>query len=118
MEEGEHPKAAFLREIEEELGYKANIVHELGYIEEHKSMTCFMQRSYCYIAQTVGVCNEPRFTEQEQALGLSIHWMTMDKAVELMHASVLHSYDYAAKFMTYRDQLILAESYNFLSCAK
>jgi 8-oxo-dGTP diphosphatase len=33
VNEGEHTKAAFLREIREETGFEADIIHELGYIE-------------------------------------------------------------------------------------
>ncbi|WP_256974948.1 NUDIX hydrolase [Paenibacillus amylolyticus] len=51
IDEGEEIRDAFLREIKEESGYEAEIIHELGYIEEHKNKNNFMQHSYCFVAK-------------------------------------------------------------------
>jgi 8-oxo-dGTP diphosphatase len=51
LEEAEKKEEAFLREIKEETGYEAEIIDELGYIEEHKNRNNFMQYSYCYLAK-------------------------------------------------------------------
>lgn len=36
IDQGEEIRDAFLREIKEETGYEAEIIYELGYVEEHK----------------------------------------------------------------------------------
>lgn len=48
IEEGESKEEAFLREIREETGFEAEILHDLGYIEEHKNNNNFLQYSYCF----------------------------------------------------------------------
>ena len=45
IEADETREEALLREIKEETGYEAEIIYDLGYIEEHKNRNNFMQIS-------------------------------------------------------------------------
>jgi ADP-ribose pyrophosphatase YjhB (NUDIX family) len=115
MEEGEDTKAAFLREIKEETGYDAEIIHELGYIEEHKKRNDFMQFSYCFIAKAHNSVGNVMLSESEMQLGMEVKWMTLDKALEVMNESVLNCDDYSTKFMILRDKTILEQAVNILA---
>lgn len=106
IEDGEQAQDAFLREIMEETGYEAEIFHELGYIEEHKKRNDFMQYSYCYAAKANHSPRSAMLSENEQQLGMTVTWMTLDKALEVMNDS-LHSNDYSTGFMILRDTTIL-----------
>jgi 8-oxo-dGTP diphosphatase len=114
VNEGEHTKAAFLREIREETGFEADIIHELGYIEEHKKRNDFMQLSYCYIARA-GKRQHTMLSESEELLGMAVEWMTLDKALEVMNDSFLICDDYSTRFMILRDKTILAKTVNILT---
>ncbi|KRF09644.1 NUDIX hydrolase [Paenibacillus sp. Soil766] len=110
VDEGEDSKDAFLREIQEETGYDAEIIHELGYIEEHKNRNNYMQFSYCYLAKANDSICDPMLTDNEIQLGMVVRWMTLDQALSVMQESVLNCADYSAKFMLLRDQTILEEA--------
>jgi 8-oxo-dGTP diphosphatase len=111
IEETEKREEAFLREIKEETGYEAEIIDELGYIEEHKNTNNFMQYSYCYIAKIKDLQkkSDEQLTDNERKLGLELHWMTIDKALRLMNDSFINCNDYSMKFMIVRDKTILEE---------
>ncbi|MCY9661426.1 NUDIX domain-containing protein [Paenibacillus chondroitinus] len=115
IEDNELPKAAFLREIKEETGYEAEITHELGVIEEHKNRNHFMQLSYCYIAKAHHPSSAPSLTENELRLGMSVAWMTLDEALDVMAASLHKCQRYSAKFMLLRDRIILEHAVSFLT---
>ncbi|NOU91599.1 NUDIX domain-containing protein [Paenibacillus sp. LMG 31460] len=107
IDEGENTDVAFLREIKEETGYEAEIIHELGYIEEHKKCNNFMQFSYCYIAKAHNNASKTNLSESEIQLGMVVKWMPLDKALEVMNCSALNCNDYSTKFMILRDMTIL-----------
>jgi 8-oxo-dGTP diphosphatase len=115
VDEGENPEDAFLREIKEETGYGAEIIHELGYIEEHKKSNDFMQFSYCYIAKAHNDVSDTMLSESEMQLGMMVKWMTIDKALEVMNYSVLNCDDYSTKFMILRDKTILEKAEKILT---
>jgi 8-oxo-dGTP diphosphatase len=73
VEEGERAEDAFVREIREETGYEADIIHELGYIEEHKNRNHYMQLSYCYIARARHRAGNPMLSDSEMRLGMSVN---------------------------------------------
>ncbi|MCS7461744.1 NUDIX domain-containing protein [Paenibacillus doosanensis] len=114
VDEGEDRQAAFLREIKEETGYEAEIVHELGYIEEHKNRNQFMQYSYCFIAKA---CKKgvTMLSENEARLGMETRWMPLDQALEAMNNSARNCEEYSAKFMILRDKTILEKAMEFFS---
>jgi 8-oxo-dGTP diphosphatase len=115
VEEGENKEEAFLRKIKEETGCEAEIIHELGYIEEHKNRNDYMQYSYCFIASVLKYNDDAALSENEINLGMEVKWMSLDKALELMNNSVQNCDDYSTKFMLLRDKTILEEAVNVLN---
>lgn len=110
IEEGENNRDAFIREIKEETGYEAEIIHELGGIEEHKNKNNFMQYSYCFIAKAFERKSNTMLTESEIQLGMVVRWMSLDKALEVMNNSAINCNDYSAQFMILRDKTILEKA--------
>ncbi|EFU43407.1 NUDIX hydrolase [Paenibacillus vortex V453] len=113
---GENIRDAFLREIKEETGYVAEIIHELGCIEEHKNKNNFMQYSYCFIAKAhKSYGNTMMLTDSESQLGMTVEWMAFEKALKVMDCSASNCNDYSTKFMILRDKIILEKAVNILS---
>lgn len=46
-----------------------------------------MQLSYCYIAKAHHHSSAPTLTENELRLGMSVAWMTLNEALDVMAAS-------------------------------
>ncbi|WP_201755572.1 NUDIX hydrolase [Paenibacillus glycinis] len=113
IEAKETPEQAFLREVREETGYDAEILHGLGYIEEHKKANAFLQVSYCYIARAVQE-HEAKLTEHEKKLGMSVHWMTLNEAIEAVGYVLAACTDYSTTFMLQRDKAILEAAATWL----
>jgi len=78
IEDKETIDQSFIREIREETGYEAEFVHELGYIEEHKSRNDFMQISFCWIANARRKIGSVQLSDSEKQLGLTVHRMSLD----------------------------------------
>lgn len=115
IEEGESREAAFLREIKEETGFDAAILHELGSIEEHKSRNRFMQMSYCYIARSQGEnAAGTALSGKEMELGMETRWMPMAEAIDRMKRAAQDRQDYSTRFMILRDRMILEEAARWL----
>lgn len=72
VENLETAEDSFLREIHEETGYEAEIIHKLVYIEEHKNRNKFMQFSYCYIAKAKNSVGSTTLSESEMQLGMVV----------------------------------------------
>ncbi|MBM7564131.1 NUDIX hydrolase [Paenibacillus sacheonensis] len=106
LENKETPDAAFMREIREETGYDADILHSLGYIEEHKKRNHYLQLSYCFIARA-NQAYETNLTEHEKKLGLTTRWMSLELALGAMNERIASCTDYSTSFMLLRDKLIL-----------
>ncbi|WDM21292.1 NUDIX hydrolase [Paenibacillus polymyxa] len=115
IDEGEDIRDAFLREIKEETGYEAEIIHELGYIEEHKNKNNFMQHSYCFVAKAQNRVSSTMLTESEAELGMLVEWMTFDEALEAMDSSEINNDDYSTKFMIVREKAILEKAVEVLA---
>jgi 8-oxo-dGTP diphosphatase len=49
---------------------EAEIIHELGYIEEHKKRNDFMQFSYCFVATARNRNSVPKLSENERSSNL------------------------------------------------
>ncbi|MFC3799317.1 NUDIX hydrolase [Cohnella sp. GCM10012308] len=107
LEENEDKEAAFLREIREETGYDAVVVHALGYIDEHKFKNQFMQRSYCFIAKAASQQRGVELSEEEVQLGMQVRWMSCEEAIAKMRFPIENCEDYSTRFMVLRDRTIL-----------
>ncbi|MDQ1912232.1 NUDIX domain-containing protein [Paenibacillus sp. GD4] len=107
IEEGEEQGAAFVREIREETGYEAEIVHELGYIEEHKGRNDFLHYSYCFVAKSHEGREQVQLSDNEIKLGMTPVWMPLEEALALMNEALRSCDDYSLKFMLLRDLTIL-----------
>lgn len=114
VNEGEDRKKAFLREIREETGYEAEILHELGYIEEHKKRNDYFQLSYCFIAKTRNDPIPAMLTKEEKQLGMTVKWMKLDAALQRMNNLEINCDDYSTKFMLLRDRTILEKAVGVL----
>lgn len=114
LDDGENSHDAFLREVKEETGYEAEIIFNLGYIEEHKNSNDFMQYSYCFIAKAIKNTNKVMLTNNELELGMTVEWMTIAKALEVMTSAEMTCHDYSTKFMILRDKIIIEQAVNIL----
>lgn len=111
IEAGESREAAFLREIKEETGFDAAILHELGCIEEHKGRNRFMQMSYCYAARSEGKnAAGTALSGKEKELGMETRWMPISEAIGHMTLAAQAHHDYSTRFMILRDRMILEEA--------
>ncbi|MGG1552965.1 DUF402 domain-containing protein [Paenibacillus ferrarius] len=115
IEAGEDAREAFLREVQEETGCAAEIVHALGYIEEHKWRNSFMQHSACFIAKATAVGGPVSFTRQEAALGMQVTWLALTEARERLAEALRDVEDYSDRFMLMRDLTILDEAAQWLA---
>ncbi|SFE79126.1 8-oxo-dGTP diphosphatase [Paenibacillus catalpae] len=115
MEDGELAEAAFLREIREETGYEAEVIKELGYVEEHKNRNGFLQYSYCFLAKARPGMGMASLTEAERQLGMSVQWLTITQAMDVMEKAVSdNDGNHSKLFMLMRDQIILKEAAKLL----
>lgn len=110
INESESGEEAFLREIMEETGYRAEIISNPGYIEEHKVKNDFLQRSYCYIAEVKNDSGKTDLTAKEKDNQLKYFWTNPWQALNNLDESVNKCNNYRDKFMVYRDKIILEES--------
>lgn len=115
MEKGESVEDTFLREIKEETGYEAEIIKELGYIEEHKTRNDFMQFSYCFLARACNKVSTENLSDSEKYLGMEVKWLTLNNALEAMNYSLRNSDEYSSKFMIIRDKTILEKAASILN---
>lgn len=107
IEEGESADQAFLREIMEETGCEAEIIEQLGYIEEHKNRNHYMQYSYCFLAKATSKKDRVYLTENEKKLGMQLKWMTKEQSLDIMNRLINECRDYGERFMLFRDRAIL-----------
>ncbi|MDG0792999.1 NUDIX domain-containing protein [Cohnella ginsengisoli] len=104
-----------MREIREETGYDAVVIHALGYIDEHKFKNQFMQRSYCYIAKAVSQQGNVELSEEEIQLGMRMRWMSIEEAIAKFQFPIDNCKDYSTRFMLLRDLTILEHASRWLS---
>ncbi|WP_336775764.1 NUDIX hydrolase [Paenibacillus sp. MMO-58] len=111
MEEGESPEEAFVREIKEETGCEAEVIRRLGFIEEHKNRNGFLQHSHCYLAKARHGEGTAALTEAEKQLGMSVQWLSVSQALDIMGKAVAGEEDnHSNFFMLMRDRIILKEA--------
>lgn len=107
IELGENETEAFVREIQEEIGCKCEILGQLGTTEEHKSRTNFCQFSFVYYARKTSGFSEVHLTDAEKELGIEIKWMTLEEAARVMAESLEKAEDRKMKFIMMRDKTIV-----------
>lgn len=97
---------ALSRELNEEIGCKATITHEIGRLDEFRSAWEFHQLSDCFIAQTFGEKGMPDFTDEEIEDGFEIAWVgSIDTAINTLEQDKPDNYE--GKFIQLRDLTIL-----------
>ena len=88
IEKSESPEEAVLREVAEETGYICNYIKELGVIYENRAYCNYTQYSHYFYATTDGEYVGSNLTDIEVKNGTSLHWFTLDKAIELIRSHV------------------------------
>lgn len=115
MEEDETKELAFKREILEETGCQIEITEYMGYTEEIKSHSNFVQTSYVFISNVISNTNQLHLTQKEMEEGGELVWVIPEVALSLIRESFDNlkgsKYDdiYSTKFIVKRDELILNE---------
>lgn len=114
LEQDESGEEAFVREVGEETGCDAIIIHSLGYIDEHKARNQFRQRSYCYIAKTTDQRSDVSLTENEVQLGMQLKWVPIANAIARIRDLAVECEDYSTKFMLLRDLTVLENASSWI----
>lgn len=113
VDKNEDFKEAFIRECEEELGAKVEVISYLGDIVEYKSQENFKQISKVYVAKVVEKLESNNLTQKEIDEDTQIVYSDINNGLELVKNSlnelVDSKYDnvYRSQFMVYRDIKIL-----------
>ncbi|MCI9287331.1 MAG: NUDIX domain-containing protein [Clostridia bacterium] len=115
LEENESFEEAFIREIKEEVGCEVKIIECLGYTEEYKTKSNYMQTSCVFIGKVIKKLDSLSLTDMEKAEGGKRLWMKPEEALEKMK----QNYDkllaseytslYSTKIVAKRDIKILEE---------
>jgi 8-oxo-dGTP diphosphatase len=106
IDDGEDIPTALERELLEEIGCRAEVIHEVGEIVEYRDQFKVIQISYCFVARQVGEKGEPDFTEKEHSEQFSIVWAeNIDTAIELLEQG--NPANYEGKFIIVRDTALL-----------
>ena len=107
VDEGEDLATALVRELLEETGSKAEVIAELGLVEEWRDVHQMHQISYAYRATVVGEIGTPSFMQSEIDEGFEMVWAdSLDEAIKLVESKTNHD-DIAVVFMAKRDAAIL-----------
>lgn len=113
IEENESYEEAFIREVKEEVGCEVQIEKCLGYIEEYKTKSNYMQTSYVFIGKIINKLNNLELTKMEQDEGGERLWMTPEETLKKMkdNYSNLKASEYtnlySTKIVAKRDMKIL-----------
>lgn len=115
MEGDETKELAFQREILEETGCNVEIIEYMGYTEEIKSHSSFVQTSYVFISKVTSNTHQLHLTQKEMEEGGELIWVMPEVALLLIQESFdnlkASQYDdvYSTKFIVKRDETILKE---------
>ncbi|GKU78806.1 NUDIX hydrolase [Paenibacillus sp. L3-i20] len=107
IEAGEEMEAALHREALEEMGATVELTDEVGLIIEYRDEQEMMQFSYCYIATLSGDLKATSLTDEEQAGGLSLGWVSLKEAIGIMERNIPRTY--VGKFIQERDLYFLKQ---------
>jgi len=108
VDAGEGVPDALHREIREETGAAVEVLGEVGLIVEHRGVFNMKQLSYCFLARTVGVLQQPAFTEEETRDGFRLYWVPFGKAEELLAKGAPQSYH--GRYIQVRDLAFLRQA--------
>ncbi len=74
----------FTRECWEETGCRVETIKELWEINEIRGQNNMINRSVCFVAKVVGEKGPLNLDEDELDEGISLSWVSIDKAIELV----------------------------------
>lgn len=115
LDEGENFEEAFIREVREEVGCEVQIISCLGYTEEYKSKSNYIQTSYVYLGKVIKKLENLELTQMEIDEGGERLWMKPEEALEKMKQNYDHivaseyTSVYSSKIVAKRDIKILEE---------
>jgi len=83
--------AGLIREVLEETGCDAQIICEIGIIEEFMSDIKRHQVNHYFICKAVNI-GTPIYTDFEKSRGFKIEWVNIDKGIIIMKNSIADNY--------------------------
>lgn len=113
VENQETLEQALRREVLEESGCEIDILKELGYVEELRTINNFIQTSYVYVSKVSNDTKKLNLTEQEKNEGSELCWFEPDIALQKIEDSYnklipsKYSNLYSSKMVIRRDSMIL-----------
>lgn len=113
LEKNENFEEAFIREVREEVGCEVQVIDCLGYIEEYKTKSNYIQTSYVFIAKIVNKLENLELTKMEQDEGGERIWLTPKQTLKKMKENYNNLKDseytnlYSTKIVAKRDIKIL-----------
>ena len=117
VEEGEDMHLALAREIMEEVGAKAEVLGDIGRVEEWRQWDNdgMHQVSDAYLARVSGPIGQPEFTEKELAAGFEVYWaQDLHEAIDLVSRTLEHE-NMEVRFMSLRDRSILEAAHGAIN---
>jgi len=114
IDKNEPIKDGIMRECLEEIGYKIDIIDEVGIVEDYRARDKKHCTNYCYTAKATGEKRKSNLTEDEKRNGLRLIWVTLNEAIEISSSEMeqLRSgkvFFYNTGFNILRDNLFLRE---------
>ncbi|MCH5325112.1 MAG: NUDIX domain-containing protein [Eubacterium sp.] len=107
----ETPEQAFIREINEQTGYQAEMIGYLGWIEEHKAKRKLCTVSHCFAARIISDnCNTDVLQEAQRRLGFKLEWLNFNDAMGMYSTLSDGSKEYQINFMLKRELLIMQKA--------
>lgn len=108
IDDGEEIKQALARELQEEVGCKAEVIAELGTVTEYRAYDGegLEQVSYCYLAKQIGTQGASSLEDNELEDGMeAVKVGSIDEAINILSSDKPD--DLGGKFMQRRDLAIL-----------
>lgn len=112
IEAGEDVRQALDRELLEELGVTADIVEELGMVDQFIQQYNLRQKSYCYFGKVLNK-GESKFDEHEKEQGFQVVLLTYTDAIDRLSNDMSEGIN--SEFMQKRDLAILEAAKKYLT---
>ena len=106
LEEGEDLASGLARELREETGCTAQVLHHIQTVEEYRAKGGFLQISQGYVAKVVGPKGVPQFDEGEVRDEFVLLWLDPNDVLERLEAESA-THDYSHYFVNARERAIL-----------